>query len=37
MVKYFKGVFAFIFDYIEIQKSKQLAKKISKEDPFIYK
>lgn len=37
MLNYIKRLFYFIFDYIEIRKSNKLAKKIAREDPFIYK
>lgn len=37
MIKYIKKIFNLFVEYLENQKSKRLAKKLSKEDPFIYK
>lgn len=37
MIKYIKKIFNFFVEYLENQKSKRLAKQLSKEDPFIYK
>ena len=37
MIKYINKLFNLFFEYLENQKSKKLAKQLSKEDPFIYK
>lgn len=37
MIKYIKKIFNLFVEYLENQKSKRLAKQLSKEDPFIYK
>lgn len=37
MINYYKRFVNFVLEYIERQKSIRLAKKLSKEDPFIYK
>lgn len=37
MIKYIRKIFNLFVEYLENQKIKRLAKKLSKEDPFIYK
>jgi hypothetical protein len=37
MIEYLKNIFNLFVEYLENQKSKRLSKKLSKEDPFIYK